>query len=137
MVDVPQATLTITPGTPRVETRIISPRGKGYKPAPLDYGQSPHLLREWCRKNAEVANGLLDGKITATGRVTLTVSATTTTLSDRRIGASSIILFMPTTSNAAGALSGLYVTGRQEGQATLNHASDANADKTFGYCIFG
>ena len=127
MVDVPQATLTITPGTPRVETRIISPRGKGYKPAPLDYGQSPHLLREWCRKNAEVA----------TGTVTLTVSATTTTLSDRRIGASSIILFMPTTSNAAGALSGLYVTGRQEGQATLNHASDANADKTFGYCIFG
>lgn len=137
MVEVPQTTLTITTGTPTVKTAIISARGKGYKPAPLDYGQSPHMLREWLRKTSEVANGVLNGKINATGSVTLTASSATTTLTDRRIGASSVILFMPTTSNAAGALSGLYVTARIEGQATLNHANNAQTDKTFSYAIFG
>ena len=45
---------------------------------------------------SSVINNTVDGKLNATGDVTLTASATTTTLTDARIGANSIILFMPT-----------------------------------------
>ena len=83
---------------------------------------------------ANVVNGILDGKVNSTGSVTLTNSATTTTLSDDRIGGDSVILFMPTTSDASTVT--IHVTGRQKGQATLNHAS-ATTTRSFDYVIFG
>lgn len=92
---------------------------------------------EWIRLVAEAVRGLQDGKILATGTVTLTVNAATTTLSDRRIGPNSVILFMPTTANAATALSGLYVSARTNESATLNHTSNAQTDRTFGYVVLG
>ena len=83
---------------------------------------------------ANVVNGILDGKVNSTGSVTLANSATTTTLSDDRIGGNSVILFMPTTSDASTVT--IHVTGRQKGQATLNHAS-ATTTRSFDYVIFG
>ena len=83
---------------------------------------------------ANVVNGILDGKVNSTGSVTLANSATTTTLSDDRIGGNSVILFMPTTSDASTVT--IHVTGRQKGQATLNHAS-ATTTSSFDYVIFG
>ena len=83
---------------------------------------------------ANVVNGILDGKVNSTGSVTLANSATTTTLSDDRIGSNSVILFMPTTSDASTVT--IHVTGRQKGQATLNHAS-ATTTRSFDYVIFG
>tara|TARA_R100000656_G_C3862961_1_gene110348 strand:+ start:232 stop:540 length:309 start_codon:yes stop_codon:yes gene_type:complete len=83
---------------------------------------------------ANVVNGILDGKVNSTGSVTLANSATTTTLSDDRIGGDSVILFMPTTSDASTVT--IHVTGRQKGQATLNHAS-ATTTRSFDYVIFG
>ena len=83
---------------------------------------------------ANVVNGILDGKVNSTGSVTLANSATTTTLSDDRIGGNSVILFMPTTSDASTV--SIHVTGRQKGQATLNHAS-ATTTRSFDYVIFG
>ena len=83
---------------------------------------------------ANVVNNILDGKINSTGPVTLANSATTTTLSDDRIGEDSVILFMPTTADASSV--NIHVTGRQKGQATLNHAS-ATTTRSFDYVIFG
>jgi len=86
------------------------------------------------RTISTVVNNILDGKVNSTGSVTLTNSATTTTLSDDRIGVDSVILFMPTTSDASS--ENIHVTARQKGQATLNHAN-ASTTRSFDYVIFG
>lgn len=86
------------------------------------------------REISNVVNNILNGKINSTGNITLTNSSATTTLSDARIGSGSIILFMPTTSDASSAT--IYVTARQKGQATLNHAN-ASTTRSFGYIVFG
>lgn len=86
------------------------------------------------RTISTVVNNILDGKLNSTGSITLTNSSSTTTLSDDRIGGDSVILFMPTTSNAS--RTNIYVTGRQKGQATLNHAN-ASTTRSFDYVIFG
>jgi hypothetical protein len=55
-------------------------------------------------------------------------------LSDDRIGEDSVILFMPTTSDASS--ENIYVTARQKGQATLNHGNDTTT-RSYEYVIFG
>ena len=55
-------------------------------------------------------------------------------LDGKIIGGDSVILFMPTTSDASTVT--IHVTGRQKGQATLNHAS-ATTTRSFDYVIFG
>lgn len=94
--------------------------------------QAQHL-----RLISNVVNNTMDGKINATGNVTLTASATSTTLTDARIGANSVILFMPTTANGNTAKANLFVSTRASGSATLTHASSSNTDQTFSYCVFG
>lgn len=99
--------------------------------------------KEHSRRIARAVNGLLQGKMNAVTTVTLTANAATTTLTDARITANSFIGFMPTTANAAAALSGLYVSaqvsanGLAAGYATLNHANNAQTDKTFKVLIIG
>ena len=82
-----------------------------------------------------VVNSILRGKLNATGEVTLTTSSATTTLTDRRIQPTSVILFMATTANALADIP--YVTSIGDGTATLNHANNAQADRTFGYVVIG
>lgn len=54
------------------------------------------------RAVSEVVRGIMDGKTNNTGSVTLaTGNATTTTITDRRIGPDSVILFAPTTFEAS------------------------------------
>ena len=90
------------------------------------------------REISEVVNNLVEGKSNNTGTITLAVaSATTTTLTDERIGYESIILFMPTTANAASAMTNLYVSARVKGSATLTHSANTSADKTYGYIVIG
>ena len=90
------------------------------------------------REISEVVNNLVEGKSNNTGTITLAVaSATTTTLNDERIGFESIILFMPTTANAASAMTNLYVSARAKGSATLTHSANTSADKTYGYIVVG
>lgn len=86
------------------------------------------------REISNVVNNILNGKINSTGNVTLTNSSATTTLYDARIGDDSVILFMPTTSDAS--TENIHVTGRQNGQATLNHAS-ATTTRSYAYIVFG
>lgn len=68
--------------------------------------------------------------------ITLTASATTTTLTDERIGPNSFVWFMPQSANASTALASLYVTGRIKGSATINHPSSSNVC-TFTYIVLG
>lgn len=82
-------------------------------------------------------NNTINGKLNSTGSVTLTASATTTTLTDARIGGNSVVLFMPTTANASTAYANLYVSTIGNGSATLTHSSSANTDQTFSYCVIG
>lgn len=89
------------------------------------------------RQLALVANNVLNGKINSTGSLTLTANAATTTLSDRRIGANSTILLMPTTANAAGALATTYFTSFAEGSCTVNHANNAQTDRLYLYVVLG
>lgn len=90
------------------------------------------------REISEVVNNLVEGKSNNTGTVTLAVAgAITTTLTDERIGYDSIILFMPTTANAASAFGGLYVSAKIKGSATLTHAANVLTDKTYGYLVVG
>ena len=86
------------------------------------------------REISNVVNNILNGKINSTGNITLTNSSATTTLYDARIGDDSVILFMPTTSDASS--TNIYVTARQKGQATLNHAN-ATTTRSYEYVIFG
>jgi hypothetical protein len=90
------------------------------------------------REISEVANNILNGKTNNTGTITLNAgSATTTTIYDERIGYNSIIHLMPTTANAAAAFTGVYVSNRAKGNATLTHSANTNTDKTYGYIIVG
>lgn len=89
------------------------------------------------RELANVLNNVLQGKLNNTGTMTLTANAASTTLTDPRIGANSTVLVMATTSNAAGALSGLYFDTFGDGSCVAHHANDAQTDKTFRYAVLG
>lgn len=89
------------------------------------------------RQLAEAINRHNNGKFNCAISLTLNANATTTTLTDYRIGSSSVLSFMPQTADAAGALTSLYVPVQQNGSATINHASTSATDKTFNVGIFG
>ena len=82
-------------------------------------------------------NNVMDGKLNSTGDITLNANATSTTLSDARIGGDSVIVFMPITANGKTADNNLFVSARQSGQATLTHASSSNTDQNFAYIVVG
>ena len=66
-----------------------------------------------------------------------TAGATSTTLTDSRIGGASFIGFSPTTATAATALTALYVSAKAKGSATLTHNNTADTDRTFDVLIVG
>jgi hypothetical protein len=117
---------------------IPSPRAdaliKGYDPVPLDHEEE----EEHRRILSEAVNNILEGKINPLGSVTLTANSTTTTMTDRRIGPNSVIIFMPTTANAKSE-GAPWVSARAttENTCTLNHSSNSALDLAFDYCILG
>ena len=95
-----------------------------------DHGQHLRLV-------STSLNNTIDGKLNSTGTITLSASATTSTLTDARIGGNSVILFIPTTANGSTAFANLYVSAKGDGSATITHASSSNADQTFDYVVIG
>ena len=94
--------------------------------------------KEHRRQIAQAVGQTIAGKLNAVTSVTLTPGATSTTLIDERIGANTFIGFSPRTTDAVTALtSGLYVSSKKNGQATLTHASSANSDQTFDVLLIG
>lgn len=89
------------------------------------------------RQLAQAITTTQQGKLNAVTNVTLTASATSTTLTDTRIGASTFIELMPTTATAATAKASVYITSRQSGSAIINHASATAVDQTFSVLMIG
>jgi len=88
------------------------------------------------RLHANAINGLLQGHINTTGRVTLTTGTAATAVSLAGIAENAVVVFSPTTANAANELATLYVTIGTN-QFTIHHASNTQNDRTFGYAVFG
>lgn len=113
---------------------------KGYKIAPIDLHTD---IPEWCNQLAQTVNGAMSGRTNNTDSVTLTANAASTTvsLSKGRLAEGSVILFEPTTANAAAEIYGgtMYVSGRDVRGAnfTITHANNAQSDRTFKYAIIG
>ena len=93
----------------------------------------------WLSGLRDIVNNIMRGKINATLDVTLIVSAPSTTVSDARIGGSCGIYLMPLSANAAAEIgNGTIWWGPPGSQTvTLNHASNAQADRSFRLLIIG
>ena len=93
----------------------------------------------WLSGVRDVVNNIMRGKINATLDVTLAVSTASTTVSDARIGGSCGIYLMPLSANAAAEIgNGTIWWGPPGNQTvTLNHASNAQADRSFRLLIIG
>lgn len=100
------------------------------------YDQEQHR-----RRIAGVLKSLGSGKMEVSGRLTLTASAASTTITDARIGVNSLLLMMPETANAAAEIGAgtLYVsaTGRVNGSASVTHANNIQTDRSFLVAIIG
>lgn len=92
---------------------------------------------EFQRRLSDTVNNILAGKSNNWGDITLTANSATTTLADFRIGINSVILLQPKTANAAGALSTTYFDTPGDGSVTINHANNAQNDRTFRYVLVG
>lgn len=112
---------------------LATAAGKGY-PGVATYDDDEVRHR---RQIAIVVNNVLSGKTNNTGTLTVTANAGTTTLTDSRIGANSVILLMPTTANAAAALANVYFTAFVDSSCTVNHANNAQTDRIFRYAVIG
>ena len=106
---------------------------QGFLPIPVTWADEV----EHRRLLANGVNSLRDGKINATGSVTLATSATSTAVTDARVGADTIVLLMPTTANAAGALATTYIGTVAKQSFTITHANNSQSDRTFKYAVFG
>ena len=86
----------------------------------------------WTNRNvSEVVNGIMNGKINATGTVEIT-NGTIQVLTDERIALTSVILFTA----RANAQFGLpYVKTKRKGEAVLGYEGDTPA--TFDYVVLG
>lgn len=92
--------------------------------------------RMWALRVQDMVNVLLR-KANCAADLTLTANAASTTMTDARLSAFSVLTFMPTTATAATALAGLYVTNMNTGSCTVNHANTADTDKIFRVGIHG
>lgn len=105
----------------------------------MSYNQTPLISPNELpgRKQNEAIIAALRGKLNNRGAVTLTANAASTTLTDEKIGPDSVILLSPMTANAAAAVGTTYFSTPGTGSATINHANNAQVDRTFRYVILG
>ena len=94
------------------------------------------------RQIANATNASLKGKINATGSVTLTASAASTTVTNPLIGANSAVFLTPQTANASAEIGNgtVYIKPSDyvEGISfKITHANNSQADRTYGFVILG
>jgi hypothetical protein len=78
-----------------------------------------------------------NGHLGNVGNVTLDTGTANTAVVDARVGPNSVIHLMPTTLNAANALSTTFVANRTAEAFTITHANTGTADRAFAYSILG
>lgn len=81
-------------------------------------------------------NQLIRGRSNATGTVTLTAGATTTTLTGSYNDSAQVFL-TPKTENAAGSLDTTYAVVTNATTVTITHANAVSTDRTFAYAVIG
>lgn len=95
----------------------------------------------WLRRQYEVLQQMRSGKLELVGEVTLTAGVASTTVTDIRISPQSVIVWHPTTANAAAELAAgtMYVTDANMGNGTMTitHANAATVDRTYRYGVLG
>jgi hypothetical protein len=106
------------------------------------YQAPPEFLpddKEHRRQLARALRGLMQGKANVTLDVTLVPNATSTTVTDARIGFySAVIPAMALTADAASDLAaGLWVGSLAKGSCVLNHRNAAQTDRTIRLVILG
>ncbi len=79
---------------------------------------------------------LIEGRGNYVGTVTLTPSATTTTISKSTINENAVVILLPKTANAAAALATTYAAVTK-GTVTITHANNAQTDRSFFYAVVG
>lgn len=91
------------------------------------------------RDVAFAVNQLVDGKMNATGQLTLAQNATSTTVTDYRVGENSVILMMPLTRNASSEYTNnhFYISDRSKFSFTIQHRSKNHSDLNFMYVVLG
>lgn len=108
--------------------------------------QAPEYLpevKEWCRRLARVVNQAMQGKTNNTGSCTLAANSATTVVTEapNRIGEETVILFMPTSANAATEFGAgtMRVSARSVTNSTftITHVNNAQNDRTFNYILVG
>lgn len=108
-----------------------------YPGVPLDHDDD----RQHRRLLAQAIEQLQNGRANNVLVVTLDANQSTTTVNDARISAFSVPMFSPCTANAAAeqAAGGLYVadTNRVHQSLVINHANNAQTDRTFKIVLFG
>lgn len=92
-------------------------------------GQTPEVTRLF-----QAVNQLILGNANNIGSFTLEENTTTTTVTNSRVGADTVILPMPTTANAAAEELSIVTA---KGSFTVTHANAATTDRTFKYIHVG
>ena len=109
----------------------------------IAYQPVPEFLvdeKEHRRQIARQMNGLLQGKLNVAVDVTLTANATSTTITDARIGATSAVVpAMARTAHAASELASgtVYVDGLTKGSCVVHHSNNSQTDRTIRFLIIG
>jgi hypothetical protein len=86
------------------------------------------------REVSEVVNNIMDGKINSTGEFTISSGTTTTTVTDARAGADSIILFTGLGHDISHTHP--WVSSRANGSFVVGHQNHGH-DMDVGYVIVG
>lgn len=69
--------------------------------------------------------------------ITLNANVDSTPMNDARLTVDSMIILTPLTAHAAAELVTLYFTLIQARKCTINHANNAQIDRTFRYTVIG
>lgn len=109
-------------------------RSSGLDPVPESASAN---LSTWVTLIARRVNQLLRGKINARTTVTLTASATSTTLTDDRIGPNSHIALTPLSSSATAIDIAPWISVQGPSSATISHGSSTATDLNFSVLIVG
>lgn len=91
----------------------------------------------WQRTAQNWMRSANQGKLAASGRITLPTGTNATTVLDARAGVNSTIRFMPRTEHAAVEWRYLVVIAQIDGQFTIEHRVLTYADVIFTYSILG
>lgn len=98
--------------------------------APLSNAEWRRIVHSWLQQ----ANR---GRIANTGTVTLGTNTFSTSVSDARVGANSIIDFMPQTAEAAADKKLMYVSSLDKQRFVITHPSRLTGNRTFTFIILG